>query len=67
MPDTTAGCIAVQMPTIPSIPRSIVVGIGAEKGVPAADFEAAVRAYASRLRFDTGNRQGCRHARSQGG
>jgi cobalt-precorrin 5A hydrolase/precorrin-3B C17-methyltransferase len=42
MQDTPAECIAAPMPATPSIPRSIVVGIGAERGVPAADFEAAM-------------------------
>jgi precorrin-4 C11-methyltransferase len=42
MRDTTAECVAAQMEASPIIPRSVVVGIGAEKGVPAADFEAAM-------------------------
>jgi len=42
MRDTAAECVAAQMEASPIIPRSVVVGIGAEKGVPAADFEAAM-------------------------
>lgn len=42
MRDTAAECVAAQMEASPIIPRSVVVGIGAEKGVPAADFEAAL-------------------------
>jgi precorrin-4 C11-methyltransferase len=41
MPDTSAGRTE-QIPATSSMPRSLVVGIGAEKGVPAADFEAAL-------------------------
>jgi precorrin-4 C11-methyltransferase len=43
MQDTPAECMAAPMGTTPIIPRSVVMGIGAEKGVPAADFEAAMR------------------------
>jgi precorrin-4/cobalt-precorrin-4 C11-methyltransferase len=42
MQDSTAECIAAPMRARPIVPRPFVVGIGAEKGVPAADFEAAV-------------------------
>jgi precorrin-4 C11-methyltransferase len=41
MPDTSAGRTE-QIPATSSMPRSLVVGIGAEKGVPAADFETAL-------------------------
>ena len=40
--DVLAERIAAQIGATPVISRSLVVGIGAEKGVPAADFEAAV-------------------------
>jgi precorrin-4 C11-methyltransferase len=43
MQDTTVECIAAQTGAASITPRSFVVGIGAEKGVPAADFEAALR------------------------
>jgi cobalt-precorrin 5A hydrolase len=33
-----------QIPAHATMPRSLVVGIGAERGVPAADFEAALHA-----------------------
>jgi precorrin-4/cobalt-precorrin-4 C11-methyltransferase len=40
--DTLAARIAALLGAMPVISRSLVVGIGAEKGVPAEDFEAAV-------------------------
>jgi precorrin-4 C11-methyltransferase len=40
--DTLAERIAAQIGATPVIPRSLVVGVGAEKGVPTADFEGAV-------------------------
>src|ERR1700752_5044776 len=43
MRDTAAECIAAQMGVAPVTPQSVVVGMGAEKGVPAAEFEAAMR------------------------
>jgi precorrin-4 C11-methyltransferase len=43
MPDMTGGRAAAQMRATPSSHPSIAVGIGAESGVPAEDFEAAMR------------------------
>ena len=43
MQDTTAEHMTAQTRATSIIPRSVVAGIGAEKGVPAADFEAAMR------------------------
>ena len=43
MHDRAAEGAAAQRGATPITPRSVVVGIGAEKSVPAADFEAALR------------------------
>jgi precorrin-4/cobalt-precorrin-4 C11-methyltransferase len=40
--DMLAERIAAQIGATPVIPRSLVVGVGAEKGVPTEDFEGAV-------------------------
>jgi precorrin-4/cobalt-precorrin-4 C11-methyltransferase len=42
MGDTLAARIAAHIGALPVISHSLVVGVGAEKGVPAEDFEAAV-------------------------
>jgi precorrin-4/cobalt-precorrin-4 C11-methyltransferase len=40
--DTLAAQIAARIGALPVISQSLMVGVGAEKGVPAEDFEAAV-------------------------
>ncbi len=56
MQDKAAERAAAHRGTPPLTPPSLVVGIGAEKGVPAADFEAALRDVLHSFGLTTGER-----------